>query len=57
VNRKAPAGVLLFRTAMDALAAGYSKTLVSGQTTQAIAAADPISGHVLKIDVTLNVLK
>jgi hypothetical protein len=31
--------------------------LRDGQTTQSMMATDPLSGHVIKVDVTLNVLK
>ncbi len=35
----------------------FTLLLADGQTAQATVAADPISGHVLKIDVSLSVLK
>jgi hypothetical protein len=37
--------------------ANFSIMLRDGQTTQSIVATDPLNGHVIKVDVTLNVLK
>ena len=48
-----PSGIPLFRrfeTSLDPL-------LRDGETVQAIASTDPVTGEVVKIDVTLNVVK
>lgn len=37
--------------------AGSSLVLRNGQTAEAVSAVDPATGHVLKVDVTLTVLK
>jgi hypothetical protein len=31
--------------------------LRDGQTTQSVVGTDPLNGHVVKVDVTMNVLK
>lgn len=36
---------------------GFEMVLRDGQTAQAMSATDPITGEVLKVDVTLNVIK
>jgi hypothetical protein len=35
----------------------FQALLRDGQTTQYVSATDPVSGEVMKIDVTLNLLK
>jgi hypothetical protein len=35
----------------------FSALLRDGQTTQHTSATDPVSGEVMKVDVTLNVMK
>lgn len=50
-NEKVAAPVIqMFRTAVDLL-------MRDGQTIQSTVATDPLSGHVIKVDVTLNVVK
>ncbi|HEU0093763.1 MAG TPA: hypothetical protein VFS78_16750 [Vicinamibacteria bacterium] len=46
-------GVPMFRT----FKATFAPTLRDGQTVQYTAATDPVSGEVVKIDVTVNVVK
>jgi hypothetical protein len=46
-------GVPAFRT----FTSSFSVLLRDGQTAQHTAATDPVSGEVLRIDVTVNVLK
>jgi hypothetical protein len=37
--------------------AAYALILRDGQTTQSVVGTDPLNGHVVKVDVTVNVLK
>lgn len=37
--------------------AAYALMLRDGQTTQSVVGTDPLNGHVVKVDVTVNVLK
>jgi hypothetical protein len=48
-----PAGVPMFRTFRST----FNPILRDGQTVQYTAATDPVSGEVVKIDVTVNVVK
>ena len=52
-GRPRPRPAPLFRT----FNATLDPILRDGQTIQAIASTDPVSGEVVKIDVTLNVVK
>ncbi len=49
----ASAGVPLFRR----LDTAFTSVLRDGQSTQAMASTDPLTGEVIKIDVTLNVVR
>ncbi len=45
------------RPVLREFSSGFEFFLRDGQTLQTTVATDPVSGHVLKVDVTLNVVK
>jgi hypothetical protein len=51
------AGAMSTAPVLQSFNSSFSVVLRDGQTTQYVTATDPVSGEILKIDVTLNVIK